>query len=195
MVILPFSKFFGLKSEPLESTTFSPTSLNSGLYNNTNCGISLQSPVNWTVIKHADEKLNKIQNDLLSASPSLHSLSVFELSILDISNSLIYPTKSLDEVVDFEIDYIKTVSTSDTIETIERTQVSGYPARLVIYSEDFKTLHNTIMKLWVVVSGKAYQITFDAPKKEYTQYLPVVQEIIESIRLDNPTSCEVRRVS
>ena len=151
-------------------------------------------PVNWTVIKHTDEKLNKIQNDLLSASPSLHSLSAFELSILDISNSLIYPTKSLDEVVEFETDYITTGQT-DTIETIKNAEVSGHPARMMVYSEDFQTLHNRIMKLWVVASGQAYQITFDAPREQYAQHLPAVQEIIKSVKLDNPTSCEIKRVS
>jgi isopentenyldiphosphate isomerase len=59
------------------------------------------------------------------------ALADLELPILDISNSLVYPKKSLDEVVEFEIDYIMT-NTSDTIETIKNTEVSGYPARMVI---------------------------------------------------------------
>jgi hypothetical protein len=41
------------------------------------------------------------------------------------------------------------------------------------------------MKIWVVASGRAYQITFDASKKEYAQHLPAVQEIIKSVRLDS----------
>lgn len=124
----------------------------------------MQLPVNWSGTKYADEKLDKIENVLLSASPSSESLSTFELSLLDISNSLVYPQKSLDEVVEFEIDYIMS-GPSDTIETIENTQVSGHPERMMVYSEDFQTLHNRIMKLWVVASGQAYQITYDAPRE------------------------------
>jgi hypothetical protein len=64
----------------------------------------------------------------------------------------------------------------------------------MVYSEDYGTLHNRIMKLWVVASGQAYQVTYDAPKEQYAQNLPAVQEIIKSIKLDNPTSCKVGKI-
>jgi hypothetical protein len=82
--------------------------------------------------------------------------------------------------------------TSDTIETIRNTKVSGFPARTVVYNEDFGTLHNRIMKLWVVASGEAYQIAYDSPREEYTQHLDDIQRIIESIKLFQPTKCEVK---
>ncbi|HEY9387507.1 MAG TPA: hypothetical protein VIP70_10740 [Nitrososphaeraceae archaeon] len=53
---------------------------------------------------------------------------------------------------------------------------------------------NRIMKLWVVASGQAYQVTYDAPKEQYAQNLPAVQEIIKSIKLDNPASCKVGKI-
>jgi PsbP-like protein len=192
-IVLSFSKYFGLKSESSNPMTSSPTTISMGFYNNTNCGITMQLPVNWSGTKYADEKLDKIENVLLSASPSPESLSTFELSLLDISNPSVYPKKSLDEVVDFETDYIIT-GPSDTIETIKNTHVSGHPARMVVYSEDFQTLHNKIMKLWVVASGKAYQITYDAPREQYAQHLPTVQEIIKSINLDNTIGCKVGKI-
>ena len=65
---------------------------------------------------------------------------------------------------------------------------------MVVYSEDFQTLHDRVIKLWVVASGQAYQITYDAPKEQYAQHLPAVQEIIKSIKLDNPTSCKVGKI-
>jgi hypothetical protein len=191
-IILSFSKYFGLKSESSNPIISSPTMFSRGFYNNTNCGISMQLPASWSGTKY-DEKLDKIENVLLSASPSPESLSTFELSLLDISNPSVYPKKSLDEVVDFEIDYI-TTPPSGTIETTEDTHISGYPARRVIYSEDYGTLHNMIMKLWVVASGRAYQVTYDAPMEQYVQNLPTVQEIIKSIKLDNPTSCKVGKI-
>jgi hypothetical protein len=80
---------------------------------------------------------------------------------------------------------------SATIETTNNTHISGHPALQMVYSENYGTLHNRIMKLWVVSSGRAYQITYDAPKEQYVQILPAVQEIIKSIKLDNPTSCKV----
>jgi hypothetical protein len=83
---------------------------------------------------------------------------------------------------------------SDTIESNKNTHVSGYPARQMVYSEDYQTLHNRIMKLWVVASGQAYQITYDAPREQYAQHLPAVQEIIKSIKLDNPASCKVGKI-
>jgi hypothetical protein len=69
-IVLSFSKYFGLKSEPLSPMTSSPTTISMGFYNNTNCGISMQLPVNWSGTKYADEKLDKVENVLLSASPS-----------------------------------------------------------------------------------------------------------------------------
>jgi hypothetical protein len=192
-IIFSFSKYFGLKSESSNPMTSLPTTISRGFYNNTNCGISMQLPVNWSETKYADEKLDKIENVLLSANPSTDSLSTFELSLLDISNPSVYPKKSLDEVVEFEIDYIIT-GPSNKIETIENAHVSGHPARVVVYSEDFQTLHNRIMKLWMVASGQAYQITYDAPKEQYAQHLPAVQEIIKSIKLDNPASCKVGKI-
>jgi uncharacterized caspase-like protein len=51
-----------------------------------------------------------------------------------------------------------------------------------------------IMKLWVVASGRAYQVTYDAPKEQYAQNLPAVQEIIKSIKLDNPAGCKVGKI-
>jgi hypothetical protein len=192
-IVLSFSKYFGLKSESSNPMTSSPTTISMGFYNNTNCGITMQLPVNWSGTKYADEKLDKIENVLLSASPSPESLSTFELSLLDISNPSVYPKKSLDEVVDFETDYIMS-GQFDTVETTKNTHVSGYPARQLVYSEDYQTLHNRIMKLWVVASGRAYQVTYDAPKEQYTQHLPTVHEIIKSIKLDNPISCKVGKI-
>jgi hypothetical protein len=144
----------------------------------------MQLPVNWSGSKHPDEKLDKIDNVLLSASPSSESLSTFELSLLD------YPKKSLDEVVDFEIDYIMTPP-SGTIETARNTYISGHPAHQMVYSEDYGA---RIMKLWMVASGRVYQVTYDAPKEQYTQHLPTVHEIIKSIKLDNPISCKVGKI-
>jgi hypothetical protein len=189
-IILSFSKYFGLKSESSNPMISSPTTISMGFYNNTNCGITMQLPVNWSGIKYADEKLDEIENVILSVSPSPESPSTFELSLLDISNPSVFPKKSVDEIVDFEIDYIMTPP-SGTIETTEKMHVSGYPARQMVYSEDYGA---RIMKLWVVASGRAYQVTYDAPKEQYAQNLPAVQEIIKSIKLDNPTSCKVGKI-
>ena len=165
------SNFFRATPKQPESSISTPTTISRGFYNNTNCGISTLFPINWTVTEHAeDEELNKIENVLLTASPPSKSLITFELSVLDISNPSVYPKKSLDEVVEFEIDYI-TTGPYDTIETIKNTKISGYPARTVVYNEDYQTLHNRIMKSWVVASDKAYQVTYDSPREEYTQYL------------------------
>ena len=187
-IILAFSKYFGLKSESSVPMTPSPTTISMGFYNNTNCGISMQLPVNWSETKYFDKKLDEIENVILSSSPS--SASTFELSLLDISNPSVFPKKSVDEIVDFEIDYIMTPP-SGRIETTEKTHVSGYPAHQLVYSEDYGV---RIMKLWVVASGRAYQITYDAPKDQYAQNLPAVQGIIKSIRLDDPTSCKVGKI-
>jgi hypothetical protein len=149
--------------------------------------------VNWSETKYADEKLDKVENVLLSASPSSESPSTFELSLLDISNPSVYPKKSLDEVVDFETEYVM-IGPSATIETTKNTHISGHPAHQMVYSEDYGTLHNRIMKLWVVASGQAYQVTYDVPKEQYAQNLPAVQEIIKSIKLDNPASCKVGKI-
>lgn len=133
-IILSFSKYFGLKSESSNPVISSPTTISMGFYNNTNCGISMQLPVNWTGIKY-DKRLDEIENVILSASPSPESPSTLELSLLDISNPSVFPKKSVDEIVDFEIDYIMTPP-SGTIEATKKTHVSGYPARQIVYSED-----------------------------------------------------------
>jgi hypothetical protein len=86
------------------------------------------------------------------------------------------------------------IGQSATIETTKNTHISGHPAHQMVYSEDYWTLYNRIMKLWVVVPGRAYQVTYDAPKEQYAQNLPTVQEIIKSIKLDNPTSCKVGKI-
>jgi hypothetical protein len=189
-IILSFSKYFGLKSESSSPMMSSPATISMGFYNNTNCGITMQLPVNWTGTKYADEKLDEVENIILSASPSPESPSTFELSLLDISNPSVFPKKSVDEIVDFEIDYIMTPP-SGTIETTEKTHVFGYPALQIVYSEHYGA---RIMKLWVIASGLAYQVTYDALKEQYAQNLPVVQEIIKSIKLDNPTSCKVGKI-
>ena len=47
------------------------------------------------------------------------------------------------------------------------------------------------MKIWVVASGIAYQLTYQASTERYNQHLSDVQKTIESIKLFTPTGCEV----
>jgi hypothetical protein len=170
-----------------------PTTINSNLYNNTNCGVTMQFPSDWPVERGENEQqLNQIENVLVTARPPSDALSYLELSLIDISNSAVYPTKSLEEVVDFQTSYIRDIGAGfDSIETTEITQLSGYPAQKVVYREDYQTLHNRIMKIWVVASAIAYQLTFQAPTERYSQHLSDVQKTIESIKLFTPTDCEV----
>ena len=172
---------------------FIPTTINSNLYNNTNCGVTMQFPSDWPVERGQNEQqLNEIENVLVTARPPSDALNYLELALLDISNSAVYPTKSLEEVADFELSYIRDIGAGiDSIETTDITQLSGYPAQKVVYREDYQTLHNRIMKIWVVASAIAYQLTYQAPTENYTQYLPDVQKAIESIKLFTPTDCEV----
>ncbi len=153
----------------------------------------MQFPSDWSVERDENEQqLNEIENVLVTARPPPDALSYLELSLIDISNSAVYPTKSLEEVADFQLSYIRDIGAGfDSIETTEITQLSGYPAQKVVYREDYQTLHNRIMKIWVVASAIAYQLTYQAPTERYSQHLSDVQKTIESIKLVTPTNCKV----
>ena len=62
----------------------------------------MQFPSEWSVERGENEQqLNKIENVLVTAKPPSDALSYLELALIDISNSAVYPTKSLAEVATF----------------------------------------------------------------------------------------------
>lgn len=144
-------------------------------------GLIVSFPSGWLI----DEK-RKTTRIIVSARPKSESSGThFTISRLDVSNELVYPTKSLDEVVKFQLNYIVELENSTSIIEKSNTQIAGFDAYKIVYSVHDKSLVDVGTKVWVVMKGKAYEIEFITSNKlKFEYYQNDVLRILDSIHVE-----------
>jgi hypothetical protein len=81
-----------------------------------------------------------------------------------------------------EIDFHKNVSYTKNLETTE-VNVSGYPASQIVYTTSDTIPNGKTMSLLVKVDNKVYYLTYYSNIERYSQYLPLVQKMINSLQI------------
>ena len=67
--------------------------------------------------------------------------------------------------------------------------LAGLPAHMVVYSENSEGIDIQKMQIWTIVDNDtAYVVTFGAEQTQFSRYLPVVEQMINSIQINKPTA-------
>ena len=67
--------------------------------------------------------------------------------------------------------------------------LAGLPAHMVVYSENSEGIDIQKMQIWTIVDNDtAYVVTFGAEQTQFSRYLPVVEQMINSIQIIKPTA-------
>jgi hypothetical protein len=103
-------------------------------YENKNLAISLNYPSNWKIEEIASDNNATYTNSIVKFQPDSNDgfNNIVSVELDDISN---LTDRSIQGVKEFEEGYILLGDTA-SIEISEGTQVSGYPAQKIIYTED-----------------------------------------------------------
>ena len=67
--------------------------------------------------------------------------------------------------------------------------LAGLPAHMVVYSENSEGIDIQKMQIWTIVDNDtAYVVTFGAEQTQFSRYVPVVEQMINSIQINKPTA-------
>ena len=153
-----------------------------GEYDNSTLGIKFQHPKSWptstqeigpiTIIK-----LNTTRQSDMGIIPPVVLFSVGPLP----QNG-----KTLDDVTRINMAEAAKVNNFQLIES-NATQLGGIGAKWILYSysssDPSVTFPLKSMDIWTVKNGKKYTFSFIDAQREFDRQLPVVNKIIESIKI------------
>jgi YVTN family beta-propeller protein len=69
-------------------------------------------------------------------------------------------------------------------------RVSNYPAYMIIYTYINKTASYDAMRTWVVIGRNTYTISYSTESDKFHSYLPLVQKMIDSLRVEPPENTQ-----
>jgi hypothetical protein len=156
------------------------------VYNNSNYGISMNYPVGW----------EKIEND---TTPRDYDIDVVEFNnpdcgpgyTVDFSIMIRLYTEDLipqnvAEELEYVIDRGNLYSTDfNVIESNSNITLSGYPAYKIVWTEEItEGIIIKVMEIGTIIDGSVYVITFRAEVEKYYDYLPVIEKMIDSLKIE-----------
>ena len=151
-------------------------------YENYAYSIRIQYPSEW-------ERLEFNQRDSLNivvifrSPPENSSDTKLEKVVIQVGN-LPSQNISLDEVVNANINNLKQSLTDFELIELNATTISGNnPAYKVVYTNREGEDEHKTMQVLSIKEDKAYLLTYIAEKRKYSDYLPTIQNMIDSFHI------------
>ena len=155
-------------------------------YANTQCGISMNYPSSWIIVEFNEKSLD--MTSLANFKPSGTGITL-QLEATDIS-AYAEPDKSVEGLANVEKGNIL-LNPEASIEQSNITEVSGIPAYRIVYNNPI-TPTDTWKILYMIIASNntQYTLRFTATSQdEYGSYIPVVDNMIKSIKIDGSKKC------
>jgi hypothetical protein len=169
--------------ETTTTTTPPPETANFLTYENSNLGIKIQYPSNWTKIENITNGFVQFFSPKKSfMDPYTESLSIF------LSNS---QDMSLDQYVGYNIDSIKNRVPEFKITESSSTILAGNQAQKIVYTGKLtppSQLDVTVMLILAVKDNIGYIVNYSSDPEEYFDYLTIIQKMIDSLEISQPVS-------
>jgi hypothetical protein len=150
-------------------------------YQHEKCGVSIQYPKDWKV-ENDDYRGEGLRSFVTISPDSDDVLNDFSIRIWDISD---YREKT--------IEYVSEIFTPESIEEIitdviqnNIIEVGGFPAQKLAYSEEFEGYITYSMEINILAYDKIYQIYLATDEDKFDKYVPLVDEIANSIKISKP---------
>jgi hypothetical protein len=155
-------------------------------YTNPQCGISMNYPSDWIITEFNEKSLD--MTSLANFKPSGAGITL-QLEATDIS-AYAEADKSVEGLANIEKEDIL-LNPEASIEQSNTTEVSGIPAYRIVYNNPI-TPSDTWKILYLIVASNntQYTLRFTATSQdEYGSYVPVVDNMIKSIKIDGSKKC------
>jgi hypothetical protein len=164
-------------------------------------GVSIKHPTDWHVEEGSDRSTrdDRVGYDLIASLCPNSTLeypykdTMPNLSHCRFINEVVFSTAnlpkntSLDEYVSFVESSAKFSFTDYKIENLTDITVSGLPAKKLVYTyfDQYQGQDEFIKTLEVIaLSGdKSYEITYKSPHLQFDDLFPIVQRMIDSIKI------------
>jgi eukaryotic-like serine/threonine-protein kinase len=157
-------------------------------YNNTELGIYLQYPANWS---KTEEKFDAIVNVISFISTPENDTDTFTENVNIAIEPLQNESITLEEYSNTTLSALSNVFENFSLISKENTNLDGVPAIKIIFSitqpqitdqsRDIDTIKQIPMKIMQILSvkeGKAYVIIYSAEEARYDDYLPIIEKMI-----------------
>lgn len=157
-------------------------------YNNTELGIYLQYPANWSKM---EEKFDANVNVISFISTPENDTDTFTENVNIAIEPLQNESITLEEYSNTTLAALSNVFENFSLINKENTNLDGVPAIKIIFSitqpqitdqsRDIDTIKQIPMKIMQILSvkeGKAYVIIYSAEEAKYDDYLPIIEKMI-----------------
>jgi eukaryotic-like serine/threonine-protein kinase len=157
-------------------------------YNNTELGIYLQYPANWSKM---EEKFDANVDVISFISTPENDTDTFTENVNIAIEPLQNESITLEEYSNTTLAALSNVFENFSLISKENTNLDGVPAIKIIFSitqpqitdqsRDIDTIKQIPMKIMQILSvkeGKAYVIIYSAEEAKYDDYLPIIEKMI-----------------
>ncbi len=139
-------------------------------YENSTYGIKIQYPADW-------EKVEQKQQFFHVTFYSPDSAAVASIYI-----EVLAPGTAIDAYTDAIIKQVKTLTDFKMDESSSAT-LAGYPAHKIVFTDRYDRNLMKEMAIWTIRDNKAYVIMYHAAMEQYSDYLPIIQKMIDSLQI------------
>ncbi|MBO3460979.1 protein kinase [Aetokthonos hydrillicola Thurmond2011] len=148
------------------------------LYNNPSKGITIKYPENWKPQEGGDSYEYEITFISTNHNP-------VNTCYLEIHINITQEKRSLDESKNIAIQNIKKIKSNSqpTEDSQPSTTLSNFRAYKLIYTRQEEQCKYKVMEIGTVRDGKAYYITYIAEVTEYSKYLSLAEDMINSFEI------------
>ena len=163
---------------------FKPQDINYLVYENNNYGIKIKRPDNWKIQNLGGSDLTDEVAKLFPVNQSESSdcpLYIF-INVDDFPEGRIF---SVNEYKNFALRQIQKINpnTKVTDSSSSATTLSNFGAYKLVYTRRDGECNLRVMEIGTVRNGKAYFISYTAEEKQYSQFLPTVERMINSFEI------------
>ena len=167
---------------PLPSSSYqNNTNVHFLTYQNSTDGIKIQYPSNWKKVEHGDNA--GIPSHTIEFLSPMTANDTFQENVFVKVDP--FP-QSLRQLVVGEVDGFKTHTVNFMLLNSVPSTLDGNPAQILVFKySNFLPQFNTLKAMIVltVKDQKAYAISYVAESSKYSEYLPTIQEMINSFRI------------
>jgi eukaryotic-like serine/threonine-protein kinase len=154
-------------------------------------GVKIQYPSNWTVDERETLSYDGVTKIVGFIKDPNALAGDFLISVHNLTNKYLSRTIGLEELLDHTIDYYKeyyhdfNLIESNTSGTLVNTSNSAY--KLVWIDKEGQYSIKT-MQMGTITGNLAYIIRYYAELGEYSDNLPLIKRMIDSLRISNNTA-------
>jgi hypothetical protein len=173
-------------------------------YENTGFGISMQYPAVWGAVELKSTPLdNRFPGSSIAifTAPSENATDTFRerglLSIQDFSSAgnVSAENMTLAKYTNGSLSSYRNMPDHVTILESNATILAGQPAHRIVFKEDLQNQPFKKIQVWTVKDNKSYLITFSTQEPRYDDYLPSIERMTNSLKIDATQASDTNATS